>query len=748
MIVASAIIAMIGAGTLAAIAFFESSTVDASNQKASKNLLTNAIDQSHSIFTEDLGQFQDDVNDGVQTLTASSRGISADAFINEVLGDADRFTGQNPECAIESADLTTKTIILDSDCPTTAFTNLDFLNSVDEPAPIHVIGAPSICAIHRVTSSSRTLHLCPETDGCGDAIATTNCIPLDSGSNPIIGSEVLMPRYVIRDSDTANSGDPLSYLIESAGVVGPSQVALVIDDNYYDSFENTVLTDTCTGGTCKVPVQESVARNINPDGRIRVTSDSLAAYTQDVIVIVTALDTMGDPALGSLTVSTEDGFLTDADANSHVLEIEGPLITLNDTLETLSYTGNTGIFEEVDVKVQMIFGSLEQSTGPDADHVASDIRLEVFPNCGCEPEGRTAVTFRLGKWSSLNGDFLDQPSLNLPMDITTVALQDSQTPVEFYGYSSSGSTPYSSKQQSIASDKALTIYILESTNSAEDVTNGRQKFSMFFQDDEYGNSCDGGPDSGDTDAYASNDYLAGIESGRGTTLNSAQSNPYPNETLFRFDATNDNVDNPTQVAAWSCRAAFDMENVPEWENSNYPFTERDEDNDFRITKETFNHYSGNNLSTFSSWGGDNGIIDGGNGRADGFVLALKVSDTDPLQLANYVVPNNPRFRLTWYNSFQQWRIRQVRLPSMYPGNTCPATLPAENSDEMAWLDYGDDARLSIPKWDWDGNNPTWFAPPIDTPGAAQMAEIMERSTDTVELRVQTAKTCPDPDIFE
>ena len=78
---------------------------------------------------------------------------------------------------------------------------------------------------------------------------------------------------------------------------------------------------------------------------------------------------------------------------------------------------------------------------------------------------------------------------------------------------------------------------------------------------------------------------------------------------------------------------------------------------------------------------------------------------------------------------------------MFSGGACPATLPAENSDEMAWLDYGDDARLSIPKWDWDGNNPTWLSPPTS------MAEIIERSTDTVELRVQTAKTCPDPDIF-
>jgi len=744
LVVAAAIIAMVGAGTLAAIAFFEQTTVDSSNAKASKNLLTNMIDEAHSVFTEDLEGFNTDVIDNGNTaLTTSSRGISSDAFINAILGDADRFDGQNPECAIESANLTDKTFTLDSDCPSAAFNSLEVLNSTDEPAPLHIIGAPSICAVHRVTSASRMFHLCPDTDACSDTVATTDCIPTD-GDGVIVGSEVLMPRFLIRESDTANTGDPVAYLVESAGVTGPSQITLVVDDDYYDSFENSTLTDACSGGTCKVPVQESVARNINPDRKIRVTSDSLAAYTQDVTVTITATDTSGDPALGSLSVSTGTDFLTDSDGNDHVLTIEGPLIELNDTLETLSYTGDTGIFEEVDVNIAMTFGSLEQSTGPDADNVAADIRLEVYPNCGCEPEGRTAVTFRLGKWDTANSTFLSQPSLNLPMDITTVALRDSQTPVAFYGYSTSGSTPYSSKQNSIAASAALTIYILESTSTDADVANGREKFSMFFQDDEFGNSCDGGPDSGDSGAYGATDYRDGIEAGRGTTSNSSQANTYSTETLFRYDATNDSTDNPTQVSTWSCRAAFDMDNVPAWENSNYPFIERDEDNDFRITKESFNHYAGNNLSTFSSWGGSNSIIDGGNGRADGFVLALKVSNTTPLQLSNYVVPNNPRFRLTWYNSFQQWRIRQVRLPSIYPGGTCPASLPAENNDENAWLDYSDDVRLSIPKWDWDGNNPTWFSPPEP---ASNMAQIINRSTDTVELRVQTAKTCPDPDIF-
>jgi len=742
LIVASAVIAIVGAGTLAAISFFEQTTFNSSNQKAEKALLVNVVDQAHSRFTNDVESFNTDIiTDGNAGLSTASRGVTTDTYVNPVLGENERFDGQAPECAIESTDLTSKTFTLDSDCPSGVYTGLDILNSQSEPAPIHIIGASSICPAHRVTGSSRTFHLCPDTDACLDAIATTDCLTDEDGDAVAVGSEVLIPRFLIRESTLANSGSPIAYLVESAGVTGPSRVNLVIDDDYYDSFENTALTDACADGTCKVPVQENVARDINPDGKIRLSSDSLAAYTEDITVTVTASNTLGDPAPGSLNVDTGGSFLSDDDTNDHVLAIEGSLLEINDTLETLSYTGDTGIFEEVDVNITMTFGSLIQATGPNAENVAQNIRLDVYPNCGCEAEGKTAVTFRLGKWDSLNSTFLSQPSLNLPMDITTVALQDSQTPVQFYGYSTSGSTPYSSKQNSIAASAALTIYILESTNSATDVANGKQKFSMFFQDDRFGNSCDGGPDAGDPDTYNWNDYRAGIESGRGTSSDADQSNTYAAETLFQFDATNDNTDNPTQVSAWSCRAAFNMDNVPEWESANYPFVERDEDNDFRITKETFNHYSGNSLSTFSSWGGDNAIIDAGNGRADGFVLALPVTNTTPLALSNYTVTGNPRFRLTWYNSFQQWRIRQVRLPSSYSDGNCPATLPAENNDENAWLDYGDDIRLSIPKWDWDGNNPTWFSPPTN------MSEIINRSTDTVELRVQTAKFCPDPDIF-
>jgi len=718
LIVASAIIAMIGAGTLAAIAFFESSTVDASNQKASKNLLTNAIDQAHSIFTEDLKQFQDDVNanDGVQTLTASSRGISAIASINEVLGDAARFAGQNPECAIESTDLTNKTITLDSDCPAEAFTSLELLNSIDEPAPIHVIGAPSICAIHRVTSSSRTLHLCPDTDGCVDAVATTDCIPLDSESDPIIGSEVLMPRYVIRDSDTANSGDPLSYLIESAGVVGPSQVSLVIDDNYYDSFENTVLTDACAGGTCKVPVQESVARNINPDGRIRVSSDSLAAYTEDVTVIITALDTTGDPALGSLTVSTEDGFLADDDAdNAHILEIEGPLITLNDTLETLSYTGNTGIFEEVDVKVQMIFGSLEQSTGPDANHIASDIRLEVYPNCGCEAQGRTAVTFRLGQWNSTTSSFIDQDDDGLPLNITTIALQNTDDHSTFYGYGQTcigigGTCVGSTKQQTIASDDALAIFLYEYTDTSATASN---KFSMFFFDDAYDNNC------ARTEAESGTSLWNGISNGVGTW--------------------DDDINAPGgTISRWGCYAEIGMENIPPRLPTS-PFLKPEsaggEGGDFSEV----DTYSGNMFTgAQASWGRINTNVAGG-GRSDGFVMMLPVSTADA-GLETYSV-GNPRFIVTEYNSLQSWRIRSARMPEDYSGNSCPATMPDEEGDPNAWISYVQDddllEKLAIPQALWN-----------DALATDNDSSIWGNSTNAIELMVQTAKVCPNPAIFE
>ena len=710
LVVAAAIIAMVGAGTLAAIAFFEQTTVDSSNQKAAKNLLTNVIDQAHSTFTEDLEEFNSDINDGNDSLDATSRGITANAYINPVLGDADRFSGQNPECAIESADLTNKTFTLDSDCPLSVYSGLDVLNSISEPAPIHIIGAQSICAVHRVTSASRTFHLCPDSDACDDVTASTDCIPVDSGS-VVVGSEVLIPRYLIRESETSNTGDPISYLVESAGVTGPSQVTLVVEDNYYDSFENTEFTDACAGGTCRVPVQENVSRSINPDRKIRVESDSLAAYSQNITLTVTASELDGDPALGRLTVTTGDDFLADSDSNDHILTIQGTLITLNETLETLAFTGNSGVFEDIDINVAMSFGSLQQTTGSDAEDVAGDIRLEVFPNCGCETEGLTAVTFRLGKWSDSLGEFIDQPSDGLPLDITTVALQRSESHSTFYGYGQScigmsGTCTGSTKQQTIAEDDAIALFLYEYTDDAATALN---KFSMFFFDDAYNNNC------AVTEAESGSSTWNAIQTGVGTWDDDVNQ---PDGTLVR----------------WGCYAEIEMQNIPQ-RTPNNPFIKPEsaggEGGDFATTAT----YTGNSLdATVASWGRIN--TDSANGgRSDGFILNLPVATADS-GLDTYTVNGNPRFIVNEYNSLQSWRIRSIRQPSDYTDGNCPATLPDEQSDEMAWLDRGDNSKVAIPQHLWDSslsNNTNEL--------------IWSNSTNAVELRVQTAKTCPNPAIF-
>jgi len=710
LVVAAAIIAMVGAGTLAAIAFFEQTTVDSSNQKAAKNLLTNVIDQAHSTFTQDLGGFNSDINDGNNSLDATSRGITANAYINPVLGDADRFSGQNPECAIESADLTNKTFTLDSDCPTSVYSGLNVLNSTNEPAPIHIIGAQSICAVHRVTSASRTFHLCPDADACDDATADTDCIPVDSGS-VVVGSEVLIPRYLIRESETSNTGDPISYLVESAGVTGPSQVTLVVDDDYYDSFENTEFTNACAGGTCRVPVQENVGRSINPDRKIRVESDSLAAYSQNITLTVTASELDGDPALGQLTVTTGSDFLADSDSNDHILTIQGTLIALNETLETLAFTGNSGVFEDIDINIAMSFGSLQQATGSDAEDVASDVRLEVFPNCGCEAEGRTAVTFRLGKWSDSLGEFIDQPSDGLPLDITTVALQRSEAHSTFYGYGQScigmsGTCTGSTKQQTIAANDAIALFLYEYTDDAATALN---KFSMFFFDDAYNNNC------AVTETESGSSTWNAIQTGVGTW--------------------DDDVNQPEgTVVRWGCYAEIEMQNIPQ-RMPNNPFIKPEssggEGGDFATTAT----YTGNSLdATVASWGRVN--TDSANGgRSDGFVLTLPVATADS-GLDTYTVNGNPRFIVNEYNSLQSWRIRSIRQPSDYTDGNCPTPLPDEQSDQMAWLDRVDNPKVAIPQHLWNSslsNNTNEL--------------IWSNSTNAVELRVQTAKTCPNPAIF-
>ena len=105
-------------------------------------------------------------------------------------------------------------------------------------------------------------------------------------------------------------------------------------------------------------------------------------------------------------------------------------------------------------------------------------------------------------------------------------------------------------------------------------------------------------------------------------------------------------------------------------------------------------------------------------------------------LDTYTVNGNPRFIVNEYNSLQSWRIRSIRQPSDYTDGNCPATLPDEQSDEMAWLDRGDNSKLAIPQHLWDSslsNNTNEL--------------IWSNSTNAVELRVQTAKTCPNPAIF-
>jgi len=725
LIVAAAIIAMVGAGTLAAIAFFETTTVNSSNAKAAKNLLTNQIDRVHSQFTE-LLSFGDNVDAINADLSTSSRGVTSDAFINPILGDDDRFSDQAPKCALESADLTNKTFTLDTDCPSDVYTSLAILNTSNDPAPIHILGGSSICAAYRVTSSSRTFHLCPETDACADTIASTDCIPTDGENETVVGAEVLIPRYLIRESSTANTGDPVAYLVESTGIEGPSQVTLIVETDYYESFNNsefvaTCDTDGCTcaisggdSGTCSVPVQENAARNINPDGKIRISSDSISAYTQNITLIVTATDSSGDPAPGTLGVSTGGDFLSDTDSdNDHILTLVGDLISVNDTLETLTYTGNTGIFEEVSINVMMQFGSLEQATGPDADNVAQNLKLDVYPNCGCEDEGRTAVTFRLGKWSNNLGQFIDQPADGLPLDITTVALKQSDSQSTFYGYGQScigmsGTCTGSTKQQTIAEDDTIALFIYEFDSSTATALN---KFSMFFFDDAYNNNC------ARTESESGSSTWNAIQTGVGTWDDDV------------------NLNNDDEVVRWGCYAEIEMHNVPE-RSPNNPFIKPEsaggEGSDFGTTAT----YTGNTLdATVASWGRVNTDSATG-GRSDGFIMNLPITDADS-GLDTYTVSGNPRFVVNEYNSLQSWRIRKIRYPTDYSGSVCPDDLEDEFTDDNAWLDNDENEKAAIPQHLWDSslsNNTNEL--------------IWSNSTNAVELRVQTAKTCPNSAIFD
>ena len=715
LIVASAVIALVGAGTLAAISFFEQTTVNSSNQKAEKNLLTNVIDEAHSQFTRNPAELS-----GVTGLTTSSRGITTNAYVNQILSTKERFDGQIPQCAIESVDLANKTFTLDPDCqidpsePLAVYNNLEFLNTSSDPAPIHILGATSICAVQRVTASTRTFHLCPNTDACLDTVTNTDCLTDSDGLEVEIGSEVLVPRYLIRESETADSGTPLSYLVESAGVEGPSQISLVVDTDYYDSFNNTAFTCS-NSSTCRIPVQESVARNINPDGKIRVASDSLAAYSDDITVTVTAKATNDDPAPGTLAVGSDSSLLTDTDTNDHILTLSGSLLVLNETLETLSYTGDTGIFENVDLTVSLAFGNIEQSTGPNADHIAKDIRLEVFPNCGCEPEGRTAVTFRLGKWDTSTNAFVEQQADGMPLDITTVALQNSDSPATFYGYGQScvgisKTCTGSTKQQTIAEEDSISLFLYEYNSPSATAAN---KFSMFFFDDSYDNNCANSVSESGSDTWNA------IENGIGTW------------------STNQNTDGNGNVTRWGCFAEIRMENIPERSPTN-PFIRPEaaggEGADFATTQT----YSGNQLpDTVASWGRLTTETTSIGGRSDGFIMTLPIT-SETSGLAAYTVNSNPRFIVNEYNSLQTWRIRSIRQPSDYSSGTCPSPLPAEENDEMAWLDRSDNEKLSIPQHLWASST---F--PNDTD-----VNIWTNSTNAVELRVQTAKTCPNPGLFE
>jgi hypothetical protein len=430
---------------------------------------------------------------------------------------------------------------------------------------------------------------------------------------------------------------------------------------------------------------------------------------------------------------------------------------VNEALKHLKYVGDPNSFDDQRLKFSLgVEGEdLKEVTGSGAEKAFAHVNLEVYPECGCEAEGSTAVNFEIGQLDTSDNDGLrlGNGAIPAPIELTTITVVGTETPEDFYGLSrpndqcvkpagSNITCGDSTKQQLISAADSVVVYIYEKTGSPLD---GNNKYTFMTHFDSHwklnGGNYENNNDCG-TGAHPPSRWeqlVRGLGSPGYSDL--GYSAVYYNQMIA------DTGQPPGPDDSWQenerCRAKWTFRNIEDG-GTNYPLIVRDDPDEYP----SYDSYTGNRFSGYPAW----------ENAHDGLAMGLPVgSATNGLDSYNVGVGlSNPTLTLDFWQNLNKWRVRQKR--------TANCSLAA-NTDPNAWRDIWIHPEMDP---DIQTNGVTGTPPtsatnittllnlagyvPNDANSLADHTSadntLKQYARDSIILKVQTAKTCPNAGIFD
>jgi type II secretory pathway pseudopilin PulG len=587
-------------------------------------------------------------------------------------------------------------------------------------------------------------------------------LTVDTGNCPNLQASVGMMFMPI--SSTLSTNTPLAYFIEPFSSAGGSDVTLVQASDYFSDYENDDFTQ---GVPPVIPVQQSDsstlssatnARLVNKSGKIYVQEGDVGTgeVTVRVDVIDGALDQAGRGRI--YLESAASVVLSDELASDNLaVQLTGLVSEVNEALKHLKYVGDPNSFDDQRLKFSLgVEGEdLKEVTGSGAEKAFAHVNLEVYPECGCEAEGSTAVNFEIGQLDTSDNDGLrlGNGAIPAPIELTTITVVGTETPEDFYGLSrpndqcvkpagSNITCGDSTKQQLISAADSVVVYIYEKTGSPLD---GNNKYTFMTHFDSHwklnGGNYENNNDCG-TGAHPPSRWeqlVRGLGSPGYSDL--GYSAVYYNQ-MIADTGQPPGPDNSWQVNN-RCRAKWTFRNIEDG-GTNYPLIVRDDPTEYP----SYDSYTGNQFSGYPAWGNAH----------DGLAMGLPVgSATNGLDSYNVGVGlSNPTLTLDFWQNLNKWRVRQKR--------TANCSLAA-NTDPNAWRDIWIHPEMDP---DIQTNGVTGTPPtsatnittllnlagyvPNDANSLADHTSadntLKQYARDSIILKVQTAKTCPNAGIFD
>lgn len=542
-----------------------------------------------------------------------------------------------------------------------------------------------------------------------------------------------------------------SYLIEPLEAPGAELIRLSIERQYYADFDNDQFdqgTNCPVSSDCRVPVQQGAPRLINTKGRISIKSESLPALQATSTLEISVIDKDEEDLQGKGQVSLPNPSYTGVTitgSGTGTMTLVGNATNINSALLALRYAGPTDTFDNQRIKFRLSQNDYLQETGSGANDVHPHLSMEVWPNCGCEDTGLTALNIEVGQID--NGVIRDDGVGPSPIEFTSVAVTANESAVSFYGLNTGTcNAPYSgitcsshTRQQIIANPDAIVAFVYEEENpSGVD-----DKYSFIATYDAHYKSVNDISNNNNNDcATTQGDRWRQIVNGHGTKAITT-ANGFPQSYVNQWGSGGANpVGN---VSAKGCKLIWTMFNIVDTgatDTAPFPLLVEDDPGEYNLGG------SGVTNSRFTAknhW----------SSAADGLVMALPITIPDGQTLADTNLSEyelggdaNPTLQLDFWQSVNKWRIRTVRP---LPASNCSESVETDND---AWLDVWIHSEF-----DQDGeaqplalsstriNN---LADDFDTlpMGVSTLDEALQMNArDGLTLKVKTAKTCPDLALF-